>query len=337
VGHMPAIAPGGRPTFRSSADHREGYVSLSAPIRDGDGTQLGWMSEELALSGISPQLEQPYHRFTGATTVVTRAGDVLMTAGISSTSARVQSPVVLRLLARGRTAAATYHSPFVDADRIIAVAPVAGTDLMVLVGADAAAATRPATALAARLVLAFLVTASVVGLLVFLGFLVLRRSRRTLEREKDLATTLAHTDPLTGVANRRAFDTALTRLVQSGQRTGLVLVDLDGLKTVNDTCGHAAGDEALRRTATAIRSVVRPDDLVARIGGDEFVILLREDQASRAEDVAARARAAIAAVDLDGHGHLSATTGTDVATGAELTTALRRADASMYKAKHARR
>ena len=88
-------------------------------------------------------------------------------------------------------------------------------------------------------------------------------------------------DPLTGLSNRRFFDEELDRAGQWATRTGrplaLVTVDLDHFKGINDTYGHAVGDQALQAVATAMRSVGEQDDVMARLGGDEFVMLLRAD------------------------------------------------------------
>ncbi len=109
---------------------------------------------------------------------------------------------------------------------------------------------------------------------------------------------LANTDVLTGLANRRRFMEVLEGEIDRAERydrpLSLVLVDLDHFKEVNDTHGHAGGDEVLRATAGVLASVCRDVDLAARIGGEEFAILLPETRASGAERVAERVRSRIA-------------------------------------------
>ena len=85
---------------------------------------------------------------------------------------------------------------------------------------------------------------------------------------------LAERDPLTGLLNARAHETALARRLATRDPFALVLVDLDGLKELNDEFGHAAGNETLQRLAATLAGAVRRGDTVARIGGDEFAVLV---------------------------------------------------------------
>jgi diguanylate cyclase (GGDEF)-like protein len=117
--------------------------------------------------------------------------------------------------------------------------------------------------------------------------------------------TQALADALTGLANRRSFDEALTRAAawawRNEGRLALLTVDVDHFKRINDTWGHAVGDRALQAVSAALTQVAGgDDDLVARMGGDEFVMLLRGDEA-RALRTAEALRAAVAAIsDLPG-------------------------------------
>jgi diguanylate cyclase (GGDEF)-like protein len=116
-------------------------------------------------------------------------------------------------------------------------------------------------------------------------------------RKEDLLEELSVTDPLTGLANRRrlraAFNDELNRAARYGTPLALLLVDLDRLKDVNDRLGHAAGDRALQLVAEALRRSCRTTDLVARHGGDEFVVLAVNTTAPEALALAHRIRATL--------------------------------------------
>jgi diguanylate cyclase (GGDEF)-like protein len=103
---------------------------------------------------------------------------------------------------------------------------------------------------------------------------------------------LAVTDSLTGLSNRRRLDEVLEVEVERARRYGrslsIVMLDVDGLKRINDTCGHNVGDEVLQAAAAAIRREVRKVDLATRLGGDEFLLLLAEAALPEAAGVAGR-------------------------------------------------
>lgn len=103
---------------------------------------------------------------------------------------------------------------------------------------------------------------------------------------------LAHQDSLINLPNRRGFMRELDRLIARVDRYGIsaamLFVDVDGLKMINDTLGHRAGDEALIQIANLLSKGVRHSDVVARIGGDEFGILLESSDADAAHETAAR-------------------------------------------------
>ena len=164
-----------------------------------------------------------------------------------------------------------------------------------------------------------------------------------LERER-ASTSLRHAathDPLTGLANRARFYGALLEALDDpwhGPLVGVLYIDLDGFKPVNDRYGHGAGDFVLREVGRRLERTVRAGDLVARLGGDEFTVLCRgiEDAAILGE-VAARITGEIAApIEVGGHQvRIGATVGIassppGVATIDELVDA---ADGALYEAK----
>lgn len=160
-----------------------------------------------------------------------------------------------------------------------------------------------------------------------------------LEGQLSQAQKEASLDPLTHLANRRAFDRMAGQwLTGSHAPVLLAIIDLDNLKTLNDTGGHLVGDAALKRVATALRASVRAKDLVARLGGDEFAIVaagLSPDQArTRLQQVVAE----LAATPLEGPEgfRVSVTTGVAVSLpGDTITTLLARADRALYRGKRA--
>ena len=137
-------------------------------------------------------------------------------------------------------------------------------------------------------------------------------------REQQVAR-LASCDQLTGLLNRRSFEEALIRQVnriqseEPGTRSvegALLLIDLDKFKSVNDTAGHLAGDQMLIGVGRAISQVVRPGEVVARFGGDEFAVLVARTGADGARAAAERIRRQIAALELTIGGHRHQTTAT---------------------------
>jgi diguanylate cyclase (GGDEF)-like protein len=109
---------------------------------------------------------------------------------------------------------------------------------------------------------------------------------------------LSRTDVMTGCLNRRGFEehvaSALARAERGGPTPSLLLIDLDKFKQVNDTYGHAAGDELLQWVGRTLKHAVRAEDSVARLGGDEFAVLLSACPVSEAPTVAERLRAQLA-------------------------------------------
>ena len=171
----------------------------------------------------------------------------------------------------------------------------------------------------------------------------------SLRRQRDEMRALAQSDPLTGLANRR---TALARLQSEvehrrtqGSDFGLVFVDLDNFKQINDSFGHSAGDRVLVAVAQLLRSLVRGSDVVARLGGDEFVLILVGADVATSQRLAERVRERIELLPLVGSGPeapLACTASIGVVASAWHPDAgaeelLKRVDEAMYAAKKAGR
>ncbi|HKE57243.1 MAG TPA: diguanylate cyclase [Pyrinomonadaceae bacterium] len=171
--------------------------------------------------------------------------------------------------------------------------------------------------------------------------LLLARTRTLLDFKAylDVCEEAAFTDHLTGLANRRRFERQLDREVSRTQRYGhpltLLMLDLDNFKNLNDNFGHNAGDEAMRRIGKALREGTRGIDLAARIGGEEFAVILVETSHRAGLEVAERLRLAIAGLSIPLAGQITASFGVaecplNAQTAADL---LSCADAALYEAK----
>ena len=187
------------------------------------------------------------------------------------------------------------------------------------------------------------------ALIVMLSFLcssarLLITQHRMMEVKEALRREAAH-DPLTGLWNRKAIfeilDRELLRAQRSDEPLGLIMIDLDHFKVINDTRGHAAGDAVLRIIASAIAAVVRPYDSVGRYGGEEFLIVAPGCGMTEACELAERVRSHIAGTSINVAGSsvrvslsLGVSTGKDPV---EIDKILSAADRALYEAKNAGR
>ncbi len=149
---------------------------------------------------------------------------------------------------------------------------------------------------------------------------------------------IAATDELTGVGNRRHFLSQLERCLAQASDVSvcLVLFDIDHFKTVNDTYGHGVGDEVLRRVAAAVAGSIRDHDVIGRIGGEEFALLLSAADESSAAVAAEHLRTKIADLRFDDSPSVCVTASFGVALlqpGSSAPAALRAADEALYRAK----
>jgi diguanylate cyclase (GGDEF)-like protein len=163
-----------------------------------------------------------------------------------------------------------------------------------------------------------------------------------LEERLNLESTRALTDPLTGLLNRRALQEAasveIARTLRHERPLTVVLLDLDGFKQVNDTLGHESGDMVLKTVAGVLRHRVREMDLLARVGGDEFVLLLPETSASEAATVCSDLMAQVSgSMKENGWPVVGLSIGAATFTSAprSIADALRVADTLLYEAKRA--
>ncbi len=176
-----------------------------------------------------------------------------------------------------------------------------------------------------------------------------RTSHRELEARVKERTEALHRlteiDVLTSLLNRRGlmerFDNELSRLERTGGTLGLLLLDLDHFKCINDTYGHAAGDLALVRTAEVLRNLSRPYDYEGRFGGEEFLVILPECSRDDLRRIGERIRAAIAALSLEYEGRTFAFTASaglyHVTAPERRDQMLSKADKALYAAKMAGR
>lgn len=159
---------------------------------------------------------------------------------------------------------------------------------------------------------------------------------------QDRLRELSITDELTGLSNRRGFfafaQQQLKRARRNGERVVLLYADLDGLKGINDSCGHITGDRALSDTAQIFRETFRDSDIIARMGGDEFAVILVDAPVESVSAVRGRLQQRLDAYNAgaDGSFHLSVSLGMavfDPATPGTVDELIREADSRMYEDK----
>lgn len=165
-------------------------------------------------------------------------------------------------------------------------------------------------------------------------------SRMAMIRALATSRLQADTDVLTGLVNRRGLFAQSATMLQDGKRASVAMADLDHFKRLNDVAGHAAGDRALRTFAEVVRRTLRPTDLVARHGGEEFAFVFPETSAIEASAILERVRSNLA-LALRRSDEAMFTVSFGVASfpqhGASLDELLHEADAALYRAKEAGR
>lgn len=168
----------------------------------------------------------------------------------------------------------------------------------------------------------------------------LRQRLVRLERENEQLRRQSNQDGLTGLLNRRGFESELERtldlIYRYGGQVSLVAIDLDGMKPLNDTYGHPAGDSALKRAAATMRETLRSSDIAARVGGDEFALILPATPLEGAARVSERIRRLISRLTLPGSRTLTTSIGlasVDQNERIDAAELYARADSALYRAK----
>jgi diguanylate cyclase (GGDEF)-like protein len=168
----------------------------------------------------------------------------------------------------------------------------------------------------------------------------LNAKNRELSSANARILELTRTDPLTGLANRRYFDERIRQAVSLAQRQAqpltVVMTDIDHFKSVNDRFGHDVGDRVLKGYARLMTEMTRTEDLVARWGGEEFILMLPVTGGRQAREVTERIRVALPQKDLAGNGHrVTASFGiSQLLPGESIAELIKRADTALYQAKH---
>jgi diguanylate cyclase (GGDEF)-like protein len=238
-----------------------------------------------------------------------------ITAGVVAADGGVDSPLTVLFLLPVVFAALSYPLP--------SVAAIGAVSELTLVGIGTTVGTPDPSRLA--------IFATSLGLV---AVLCAWQAELADRRRRELAL-ISRADPLTGCLNRRGFEERLAAELDEGLRAGrplaVVMFDLDGFKQINDTEGHAAGDELLCWTVRTIEETIRPMDSVGRLGGDEFVVLLPASGHAGALAVAGRVREALAP-------RVGATPGVAAfpTHGLEAEALLDHADGELYEAKEGR-
>jgi diguanylate cyclase (GGDEF)-like protein len=354
----PALAQGGGVALVREDDGRFRVVTALGP-----GFAAGQELTGAVAAALARARDANEHIYTPVMPGPDAAGDRRL-GGALRVDAAADSPFIYResvLRPPGQRRQVTATAAFSEIEAALYAGPVADPGQALLatrplpipgrtvthkfkVGADdwtlVAAANRPLIGtLAGREPWLLLVRGLVVTLLVTALVEVLQRRRREAQA-LELSHQALH-DALTGLPNRllvaERLEQALERSARSGSEVAVLFVDLDHFKVINDSLGHAAGDELLVIAAERLRRTVRSDDVVARFGGDEFVVVCEDEAAAFEASVLAERITSVLREPVLVHGEevfLSASVGIATSDGAcSPESLLRDADAAMYRAK----
>ena len=331
--------------FLSHIDHKDPLsIALSKRVEDRHGRFAGIVVATLRLSYFHQLFENSILRRHGTITLMRTDGLVLMRQplhpgdiGSSLTSSSAFASVV-------KAPAKTYVSLAVldHVERLYSSRRIGHYPLVVVVGfatEDIYAQWRW------RAVTIGLVTATLDALFIALSLMFSRQLRRRIAMERRLQT-LAWYDSLTGLPNRAQLKKDTRRILKRARHNGstfaTLFIDLDRFKRVNDTEGHATGDEVLTEISRRLREIVHGEYVVGRLGGDEFLAILQHCDVRRATQVAARILQAVhRPIVINSTHNTSITIGASIGIalyphdGQDADTLLRNADLAMYQAKSA--
>ncbi|MGU7780006.1 bifunctional diguanylate cyclase/phosphodiesterase [Burkholderia sp. PU8-34] len=335
-----------KPFLPRAGDREQPQIALSRRLEDENGQFAGIVASTLKLSYFHQLFEDSILGRHGTITLLRTDGTVLMRhpyrkmdIGSSLAGGHSFPPLVQ-----------SDHGTYIDiavldhVERLYSFRRIGSYPLVVVVGF----ATEDIYAGWCKRAIAIgIVTAIVDALLIMLSLMFSAQLRKRLAMERQLQR-LAWYDSLTGLPNRTQLQREAHRVLTDASRNSssfaTMFIDLDRFKRVNDTQGHAAGDEVLSEIARRLRDHVRGEDLVGRLGGDEFLAILQDCDVRRATHVATRLLQAMYEPIVINSKHdtgitISASIGISIYPhdGQDTDTLLRNADMAMYQAKHAGR
>jgi diguanylate cyclase (GGDEF)-like protein/PAS domain S-box-containing protein len=168
-------------------------------------------------------------------------------------------------------------------------------------------------------------------------FVAVKQDITDRKRQEEQDQFLALHDPLTALPNRRAFEAALTRFGGGERDAAILILDIDDFKLVNDSAGHPAGDQLLMEVTSLLQAQLRPGDFLARLGGDDFVVLIQNAGTTLAHDIAERLRRAVELMSFEHNGsvyYITISIGVALfSSGEDPKSIVAHADTAMYAAK----
>lgn len=310
-------------------------IFINYRVTDYDGRFLGATGVGLTLALVAEQIQAYEQRFQRRIYFVDHSGRIVLGSrvhhreGVAIQSIPGLRDIASRILLRDETPVSLEYQHD-GVHTLVNARHIPELDWHLLVEQSDQQAIGPVRqALAVNLGIAALVTLLVLGIVL----IAVRRYQRRLD-------AAAASDPLTGALNRQAFDIvfelSLRETFRSQRTLALLLFDLDHFKQINDTYGHLAGDAVLRAVVGAVRSQLRDSDVLARWGGEEFIVLLKDCSREHALHVAEKLRQTVAAHDFRGVGpqHLTVSLGVSISRPDDVpTTLFSRADQALYQAK----